>query len=166
MRSEWPSFFGWYAVVVWTFASTTHRTVCPGSTQTPTWSNQTSEPSTSHFMWIPATRAPRASRATARPASVSPAAAKNLRRVSTELLEQRLLVCRDVPENDVIVRLGHAPMARAVVDVDVVHPLLVEVEVVELRLSVPILQRDHVYLAYEHALAVLRVVKDSRQGGM
>src|SRR5437870_10772524 len=38
MRSEWPSFFGWYAVVVWTFASTIHRTVCPGSTQTPTGS--------------------------------------------------------------------------------------------------------------------------------
>src|SRR2546422_2884247 len=35
MRSEWPSFFGWYAVVVWTFASTIHRTVWPGSTQTP-----------------------------------------------------------------------------------------------------------------------------------
>src|SRR5213080_74914 len=101
MRSEWPSFFGWYAVVVWTFASTIHRTVCPGSTQTPMGSNQTSEPSTSLFMWISATRAPRASRATARPASVSPPAAKNLRRVSTELLEQRLLVCRDVPENDV-----------------------------------------------------------------
>src|SRR5207247_9595261 len=152
VRGVWPAVSGWYAVVVCTFASTIHRTVCPGSPQTPMGSNQTSEPSTSLFMWISATRAPRASRATARPASASPPAAKNLRRVSTELLEQRLLVCRDVPENDVIVRLGHARMARVVVHVDVVHPLLGDVEVIELIVSVQILQRDKVDRAQGPAL--------------
>src|SRR5437667_3041418 len=165
VRSEVPSISGWYAVVVRPFASTIHSTVWPGSTQTPMGSNQTSETSTSLFMWLPAPRAPRASRATARPASASPPAAKNLRRVSTELLEQRLLVCRDVPENDVIVRLGHARMARVVVHVDVVHPLLGDVEVVELLVSVQFLQRGHVDRAHELALSVVREERTGRKRG-
>src|SRR5438046_9809857 len=89
----------------------------------PIGSNHTSAPWTSLFMWTSTTPA-RATQGKAKPASASPPACRNARRVAIAraiLLERDFLVFRDVPEHHVVVRLSHAGMPRVVVHVDVIR---------------------------------------------
>src|SRR5919198_5406011 len=114
----------WQAVVVWTSWCSTQRTVCPGGTHRPIGSNHTSSPRALARIWISTAPAARTTLGAVRPASASPPAIRKVLRVYTGLLQRRRLLRRDVPDDDVVVGLGHAGVPGVVVHINVVDLLL------------------------------------------
>src|SRR5438034_9677965 len=133
----------------------------------PIGSNHTSAPWTSLFMWTSTTPA-RATQGKAKPASASPPACRNARRVAIAraiLLERDFLVFRDVPEHHVVVRLSHAGMPRVVVHVDVIDFLLRDTQIVKLLVRVDVLDGDHVDRTHEFTVAVVGEERTGRERG-